>query len=757
MKETQSPDSNLIKSVTNAGRIFRENNEWFSALKDVFRSVGPALSVDKILFANVHSNFDLEELQIACKLSWSHRELREYATDDQKFLTVSCSLYHSLLNNASILIDQKKSEIAHMRELFADKELVRALVFPIFLQGEFYGLLALGSRDENLIWEEDSVKLLESLTFQLEQVIENQKISNRLNKTYRQARIGTWEMDLINNRYSWSNVTRDIFEMDEENQPDRYLADKFFKNRTDKTLIEEEIGKSIKSGEPYEVEVEIITGKGNYKWIRDTGQAEIRNGEVVLLHGTVQDIDETKTIQIEMEKNRQLLEAITEQTNMAVWIRDMKGRHLFVNREWRRMFGLENNIVIGKKPDDLFPEKHAKKMIREDQYVAKEDRPYVFHDVFETQKGARSFMVNKFPLKKVAGVGDAVGAIGTDITEIKETEKKVQRAEKKLREIIEHSTNLFYTHTVDHKLVYVSPQSQEYFGCSPEEAKRKWTDFATDNPVNKMGFEITEKAIKSGNSQPPYELELQKLNGEIYWVEVNEAPIVQGGKTVAVTGSLTDITDRKKISQQIKASLKEKETLLAEIHHRVKNNLAVVAGMLQMQAFTAEEGSELHQKLFESVLRIKSMANIHELLYQSDSFSNINFSDNISALVTDIVKTMQYQTKIDLKFDCEDVLLNINQAIPTSLIINEVTTNIIKHAFKGVQKGEIVVELFSNDGHIEICVSDNGNGLPPDFDLENSSTLGLQLIKTLSEQLGAEYKYISEGDGCTFELQFEKE
>lgn len=757
MKEVLSPDSNLINSVANAGRTFREKSDWLTALKEIFQSIGPALTADKVLFANVHTNIDLDQLQIIRNVFWSDGETLEYGSNDQRDFTITCSMYHTLMVNSNMDINQKSSEIAHLRNLFADNEIANAMVFPVFLQDELYGLLAVGSRNEHVEWDENSVKLLESLTFQLEQVIENQKISKRLNKTYRQARIGTWEMDLVNNRFSWSKVTRDIFEVDEENQPNHYLEDKFFKNPADKTRIEEEIKKSIESGEPYEVELEIITGKGASKWIRDTGQAETRSGEVVLLHGTVQDIDETKTIQIEMEKNRQLLEAITEQTNMAVWIRDMEGRHLFVNRKWRQMFGLENSTVIGEKPDELFLKKHAKKMIREDRYVAKENRQYVFHDIFETEQGPRSFMVNKFPLKNVAGIGDAVGAIGTDITELKETEKKVQRAEKKLRDIIEHSTNLFYTHTVDHELVYVSPQSQHYFGCSPEEAKRKWTDFATDNPVNEIGFEITEKAIRTGSPQPPYELELQKMTGEIFWVEVNEAPIVKGGETVSVTGSLTDITDRKKVRQQIKASLKEKETLLAEIHHRVKNNLAVVAGMMQMQAFNTEEGSELHNRLFESVLRIKSMANIHELLYQSDSFSNLNFAENISALVTDIVNTMQYQTQIDLKFDCENVLLSINQAIPSSLIINEVITNIIKHAFQGVEKGEVLVGLSLNNGHIEINISDNGNGLPSDFNLENSSTLGLQLIKTLSDQLGAEYKYISEGDGTIFKLRFEKE
>ena len=249
---------------------------------------------------------------------------------------------------------------------------------------------------------------------------------------------------------------------------------------------------------------------------------------------------------------------------------------------------------------------------------------------------------------------------------------------------------------------------------------------------------------------------MKRDNGETFWVEVNEAPIVKDGKTVLITGSLTDITDRKRVQLEVRKSLKEKETLLAEIHHRVKNNLAVVASMMQMQAHVSED-EKLSDSLLESVLRIKSMANIHEYLYKSQHFADLDFAENLKNLILDVINTMQYTTKIETTFSCDKVLLNVNQAIPCSLIVNEVVTNIIKHAFPDRSEGLVMVSLFKTENRVLLEIEDNGVGLPDSFDPDQSNTLGMLLIKTLSEQLQATYQYSSDRNGSKFNLIFDKE
>jgi PAS domain S-box-containing protein len=139
----------------------------------------------------------------------------------------------------------------------------------------------------------------------------------------------------------------------------------------------------------------------------------------------------------------------------------------------------------------------------------------------------------------------AVGLLLRRRLERMEALQALEESEEKLKQIVEHSTNLFYSHTPDHVLTYVSPQSRYFLGCSPEEARTRWTRFVTDNPVNARSYEATERAIRTGLAQPPYELELRTKDGRILWVEVHEAPVVKNGRTVAVVGALADITERK--------------------------------------------------------------------------------------------------------------------------------------------------------------------------------------------------------------------
>lgn len=203
---------------------------------------------------------------------------------------------------------------------------------------------------------------------------------------------------------------------------------------------------------------------------------------------------------------------------------------------------------------------------------------------------------------------------------------------------------------------------------------------------------------------------------------------------------------------ELQRSLQEKETLLKEIHDRVKNNLAVVSAMLQMQAFN-EGDPALKEKLLDSMFRIRAMADIHELLYQTENFAHLDTSEAIKKLAHNIVDSMQTQAQIDLHFNIQaNHHLSLQQAIPLMQILNEVFTNTIKHAFNGHEKGRVDVELFGDGGGLKIKIKDYGEGLPEGFNPEQSSTTGMQLINLLTEQLGAQYHYSNIEKGAQFEL-----
>jgi PAS domain S-box-containing protein len=152
----------------------------------------------------------------------------------------------------------------------------------------------------------------------------------------------------------------------------------------------------------------------------------------------------------------------------------------------------------------------------------------------------------------------------TDISDRMSAEEARQAGEEKLRNIVEHSTNMFYSHTPEHILTYVSPQSRDILDCEPEEALKRWTEFSTDNPVNSVGFELTVKAIQTGMRQPPYELELKTGKGRIVWVEIHEAPVVKDGRTIAIVGAATDITERKRADRVLRESEEQYQRLFSE-------------------------------------------------------------------------------------------------------------------------------------------------------------------------------------------------
>ncbi|HEX6982035.1 MAG TPA: PAS domain S-box protein [Balneolaceae bacterium] len=524
--------------------------------------------------------------------------------------------------------------------------------------------------------------------------------------------------------------------------------------------IDSDDRKVIESGVPIiNREEAALDVKGNKIWLLTTKlPLRNQNDDIYGLVGITHNITEKKKISVEIKLLKERYEMVLKATKDIVYDWDVSSNSLLWSQNFKTIFGHDLN------KEEYTIEKWAEKIHPDDQQHTYESLMQALGSPSESEwrseyrfkkaDGSYAAVLERgFITRNEKGqVTRMVGAL-EDITERKQYEKRLQNTEQRLRDILENSTNMFYAHNANHEITYVSPQSREFLGCGPEEAMKRWTEFITNHPVNKKGLESAERAIKTCQPQPSYELELKKKNGEIIWVEVNEAPVVRDGQAEAIVGSLTDITERKETEKKLHESLKEKEVLLTEVHHRVKNNLAVVSGMMQLQAFD-EEKSELKSKLIDNVTRIQSMAYIHEHLYQSDSFSDLDFSANLKELIEGITATIPTETDITLEFNTDPVQLNVNQAMPASLIVNEVVTNILKHAFKDMKKGKITSELAQIDDQVKLWISDNGIGLPEDF--SKGKTLGLQLINELSRQLAAEYEYKSTANGSLFILGFEK-
>ncbi|MBU7016564.1 MAG: PAS domain-containing protein [Theionarchaea archaeon] len=235
--------------------------------------------------------------------------------------------------------------------------------------------------------------------------------------------------------------------------------------------------------------------------------------------------------------------------------------------------------------------------------------------------------------------------------------------------------------------------------------------------------------------------------------DVNVSPLVDWrGYTVSRVVVLRDVTDRKR-SEKIKQSLKEKEILLQEIHHRVKNNIQIISSLLNLQSSYIKD-ERYKQMLRDSQDRIKSMALIHEKLYQSSNLADISFGEYIQDLVQSLYRS--YGTmNITLEVQGSGVSLGIDTAIPCGLIINELVSNSLKHAFPD-DKGKIRIGFRSIDGDIELVVSDNGVGIPDTIDFRTTESLGLHLVTILVEDQLKGTVSLERNDGTTFTITFKK-
>jgi PAS domain S-box-containing protein len=246
--------------------------------------------------------------------------------------------------------------------------------------------------------------------------------------------------------------------------------------------------------------------------------------------------------------------------------------------------------------------------------------------------------------------------------------------------------------------------------------------------------------------------ERTKIAGYEFVTETRKIPILEDGKVCRVVTVIHDITERKKAEEQIKASLREKEVLLREIHHRVKNNLQVISSLLSLQAAHSKD-SQYAEMLQDSQHRIRTMALIHERLYQSENLADIDFNEYVTRLVYGLVRSYNIADTVTMTIDVEDVSLGIDAAIPCGLIINELVSNSLKHAFPH-RTGEIIVQVRSSNKTIELTVADNGIGME-DIDFRATETLGLDLVVTLAEeQLNGEIT-LQRTKGTAFTIRFE--
>jgi PAS domain S-box-containing protein len=348
--------------------------------------------------------------------------------------------------------------------------------------------------------------------------------------------------------------------------------------------------------------------------------------------------------------------------------------------------------------------------------------------------GSRRFTQTiNFPIR--TDKGHMIGNIVVDVTEQKRAEDALRESEEKFRVLTETTASAIVI-LQDNKVKYANPAVEKITGYSREEmlAMSPVEAASIIDPASILMLNLTRFRRRGKNENLRYEIRLKAKGGRMKWVDVTTGVISYNGSPAFLATGL-DITERKQAEEKLRASLHEKEVLLKEVHHRVKNNLQVVSSMLSLQSMHLDDPADASM-FRESQDRIRSMALIHEKLYQSGDLSRIDFNEYVRNLTANLLRSYGVGAgTIKLKIDVGDILLGIDQAIPCGLIVNELVSNAFKYAFPGGRRGEISVAMGRNGEKFTLVVADNGVGMPESVDYLRTKSLGLQLVNTFVEQL----------------------
>ncbi|MFB3763975.1 MAG: PAS domain S-box protein [Methanotrichaceae archaeon] len=504
--------------------------------------------------------------------------------------------------------------------------------------------------------------------------------------------------------------------------------------------------KALQTAHPQEGELVTPDGK---VWISHSNVIKDTDGNVTGVVHVAVNITERKMTEKALRDSESKLASIIEFLPDATFVIDSERKIIAWNHAIEEMTGVNKDDMLGKGDYEYaLPFYGERRPILVDLAL---EPQYEIEKTYSDIKSIDNTLVGYSFTPKMRGTGaylwgvaspmydsqgKIVGAIESirDITEQKRMEKALQESKDYLDKIINSIGDPLFVKDRGHRVILANDAACKLWGRPRDEILGKTayelfpskeiadTSWKKDEEVFTTGTEITNE-------------ETNTYADKTLTVLVKKTPYTDNTGNQFLVGITRDITDRKLAEDRIIASLQEKEILLKEIHHRVKNNLQIISALLNLQSSNLTDENII--KIFrDSQNRIKSMALIHENLYRSKDLGKVDFNEYIKQLVFNLSQSYgDISRKIDFKVNSENVYLNINTAIPCGMIINELVSNSLKYAFPDWRVGEICIDLSSYDGGYKLVISDNGIGIKGDLNIKESKTLGFRLIDTLVRQI----------------------
>lgn len=431
------------------------------------------------------------------------------------------------------------------------------------------------------------------------------------------------------------------------------------------------------------------------------------------------------------------------ETNQAIkWILDPEtGKIVYANEAASLFYGYSREELLSMKITDI--NILSQELVYEAVHgAALESRHYSLFKHRLKNGEIREMEIYTGPIRLNDKV--LVFSILYDVTDRVEAVKKLEESEKKYRSIVENASDAIVITDRGARLLEVNRRFEELLNYSKEEL----LSFTLEHVLDSNSWQETLKIMPNLIVGKPVTLQrkFKSKEGILIDCEVN-AVLLDSDKAM---GIVRDVTERNRITKELEKSLAEKEVMLREIHHRVKNNLQVIASLLGLQ-YENYEDPTLRSVLLESESRVKSMALVHSDLYRSDNFTDVDLKNYFGSLSFNLIRTYEASQRIMLDLEILPSKVTVEKAIPLGLILNELLTNSIKYGFPGDHTGKIRIRLETDEHGLLLKYEDNGFSYDRNF-LEKSGSIGLQLIDILTRQLRAKSDFKTD-DGIKFTLR----
>ena len=502
--------------------------------------------------------------------------------------------------------------------------------------------------------------------------------------------------------------------------------------------------------EAVDLEYRIVRNDGVERWIWERNFPVVdESGKAYRLVGIAEDITQRKQAVEQLRYKEQLFRQLTENIQDVFSIFDpVKQQQLYISPAYQRIWGRRCQDLYAN-PDTFLDAVHPEDFQRVRDVLSKKmqgECTDVEYRIYNQTEEIRSVRDRGFPIRDQYGKVYRIVNIIENISDRALARTELKQAKDQLRSTIDAVPGFVSWMSADGRYLGVNKRLADSFNLSPDKFVGQELGFLNSSS---QFTEFMLEFLASYQEAMSRTIE-NSINGNKKYYLIVAQKYQQGRAAVSIG---LDITERKLAEKQIQDSLEEKEVLLKEIHHRVKNNLQIVSSLLDLQSMKIREPQT--QQLFRaSQSRVKSIALIHEKLYQSENLERVNCYEYLYSLANYLFQTYSINPeKIELQLDVDPISLNLDTAIPCGLIINELVSNAFKHAFPGELKGLVKIRLKSSGQTFVLEVSNNGVICPKPIDIKDKKTLGIQLINALIQQLSGEVE-IDRSKGTSFQIKF---